>query len=43
MPTGEPVREGQASGKEPEDLPPNEGPVLVPLKWAGRLANSPVT
>jgi hypothetical protein len=35
---GEPVEVGQASGEEPEDLPPDEGPLLVPLEGAGRLA-----
>jgi hypothetical protein len=42
MPTGELVGVGQASGREPEDLPPDEGPLLVPLEGAGRLADAPV-
>jgi hypothetical protein len=42
MPTGEPVRVGQASGEEPEGLPPDDVPRLVPLDGTGRPADAPV-
>jgi hypothetical protein len=42
MPTGESVSVGQANTEEPEDLPPDEGPLLVPLERAGMLADAPV-
>jgi hypothetical protein len=42
MPTGEPVGVGQASGEEPEDLSPDDGPLLVPLEGAGRLDDAPI-
>jgi hypothetical protein len=42
MPTSEPLRVGQASEEELEDLPPDEGPLLVPLEGAGRLADAPL-
>jgi hypothetical protein len=39
MPTGEPV--GRC-GEEPEDWPPDEGPLLVPHEGASRLADTPI-
>jgi hypothetical protein len=41
-PTGEPVSVGQTSGEVPEDLPPDQGPLLVPLEtWAVWFADAP--
>jgi hypothetical protein len=42
MPTGETVSVGQAGEKAPEILPPDEGPLLVPLEGAGRRAAAPI-
>jgi hypothetical protein len=40
MPMGEPVGVEQASGEEPEDLPPDESLLLLPIEGAGRLADA---
>jgi hypothetical protein len=39
MLTDEPVSVGHASGEEPEDWPPDDGPLLVPFEGAGQRAD----